>query len=224
LKRANLSDADLSGAKLIGADLSGCNLAGATLPPWSSGLMESVKLAGATGWVPADRDMRQAKLKGADLSDADLKRANLIDADLSGAKLIGSDLSDCNLADSTLPLWISGLMESVKLAGATGWVPADRSMRQAKLKGTVLLGADLKGVNLSYAYLSNCNLSGANLRSADLTAAELSGARLCIAMLAGARGGRAATVQAHACYVGQPMVVALTAARALHLRSVAVVN
>jgi hypothetical protein len=30
--------------------------------------MEGVKLAGATGWVPADRNMRQAKLKGADLS------------------------------------------------------------------------------------------------------------------------------------------------------------
>jgi hypothetical protein len=52
-------------------------------------------------------------------------------------------------------------------------------------------------------------------------------------MLAGARGGRAATVQvqpadgealSNALKVGKPVVVALTAARALRLRSVAVVN
>jgi uncharacterized protein YjbI with pentapeptide repeats len=256
LKRANLSDADLSGAKLIGADLSGCNLAGATLPPWSSGLMEGVKLAGATGWVPADRDMRKAKLKGvvlesadlqavslrnADLSGADLKRANRSDADLSGAKLIGVDLSGCKLAGATLPPWSSGLLEGVKVAGATGWVPADRNMRQVKLKGVDLRNADL----------SNCNLSGADLHSADLTAAELSGADLCGAMLAGARGGRAARVVVYSrpvnrffsfgaatvqvqlgggnslmqvLKVGSPVVVALTAARALRLRSVAVVN
>jgi len=106
-------------------------------------------------------------------------------------------------------------------------------MRQAKLKGADLSGADLKSVNLSNADLSGADLSGANLRSADLTAAELSGARLCGAMLAGARGGRAATVQVtpangkqlhDALKVGTPVVVALTAARALRLRSVAVVN
>jgi hypothetical protein len=124
-------------------------------------------------------------------------------------------------------------MEGVKLAGATGWVPADRDMRRAKLKGAQLEGADLKGVSLSNADLSNCNLSGADLRSADLTAAELSGACLCGAVLAGARGGRAAMVQVwpgdgkalqDALKVGTPVVVALTAARALRLRSVDVVN
>ncbi len=115
-------------------------------------------------------------------------------------------------------------MEGVKLAGATGCVPADRNMRRAKLKGADMSDADL----------SDCDLSGADLRSADLTAAELSGARLCGALLAGARGGRAATVKVHsgshfgekggALKVGRPVVVALTVARALRLRSVAVVN
>jgi len=237
LKGADLEGADFKSVNLSNADLSGCNLTGATLPPWSSGLMEGVKLAGATGWVPADRNLCQAKLKGADLSGADLKGANLSKADLSGARLTGANLSGCNLSGATLP-WSSGLMEGVKLAGATGWVPADRDMRQAKLKGAELKGADLKSVNLSNAdlqaaSLSNADLSGANLRSADLTAAELSGARLCGAMLAGARGGRAATVQVtpangqplyNALKVGTPVVVALTAARALRLRSVAVAN
>jgi uncharacterized protein YjbI with pentapeptide repeats len=67
LKRANLIITDLSDC-----DLSGCNLSDATLPPWSSGLMEGVKLAGVTGWVPSDGNMRQATLKGAVLSDAEL--------------------------------------------------------------------------------------------------------------------------------------------------------
>jgi uncharacterized protein YjbI with pentapeptide repeats len=188
LKRANLSDADLSdadlsGAKLIGADLSGCNLAGATLPPWSSGLLEGVKLAGATGWVPADRDLREAKLKGVHLSNADLKGVNLSDADLSdadlsGAKLIGADLSGCNLAGATLPPWSSGLMEGVKLAGATGWVPADRDMREAKLKGAVMSGADLSGAVLQDCNLKYANLSGAKLIGADLSGCNLAGATL----------------------------------------------
>ena len=119
-------------------------------------------------------------------------------------------------------------MEGVKLAGATGWgVPADRDMRQEKLKGADLSGADLKHANLSEADLKDANLIKADLRSADLTAAQLSGARLCGAMLEGARGGRAHTVQvqgANALKVGTPMVVALTGVRALRLRSVAVVN
>ena len=118
-------------------------------------------------------------------------------------------------------------MESVKLAGATGCLPADRNMSQAKLKGADLSGTKLKHANLSEADLKDANLSKADLSEADLTAAELSGARLCGAMLAGARGGRAATVQVtptNALKVGTPVVVALTAARALRLRSVAVAN
>jgi chemotaxis protein histidine kinase CheA len=88
-----------------------------------------------------------------------------------------------------------GLMKGVKLAGATGWVPADMNMSHAKLGGSDLAVADLKHGNLSEADLKDANLRKADLRSADLTAAELSGARLCGAMLEGARGGRAATVQ-----------------------------
>jgi uncharacterized protein YjbI with pentapeptide repeats len=175
---ADLREADLQRAKLLqcdmrGADLRAANLAGATLPPWSSGLMEGVKLAGAMGWVPADRDLRQAKLKGGDLSGADLQRANLNDADLSDA-----DLSCCNLTSATLPPWSSGLMEGVKLAGATGWVPADRNMSQAKLKGADLSGADLQRANLSDADLSDANLSGAKLIGADLSGCNLAGATL----------------------------------------------
>jgi uncharacterized protein YjbI with pentapeptide repeats len=82
----------------MSANLSGSNLSGATLPPWSSGLMEGVKLAGVTGWVPKDRNLSQAKLEGSDLSGTDMSRANL-----SGAALTGANLSGCNLSGATLP-------------------------------------------------------------------------------------------------------------------------
>jgi uncharacterized protein YjbI with pentapeptide repeats len=221
----DLSNLGFAKCSLRRADLSGCTLTECTF--------DGADMVGAK--------LQRAVMTDADLSDANLQGANLSDADLSRARLTGANLSGCNLTGATLP-WSSGLMESVKLAGATGCLPADRNMSQAKLKGADLSGtklkhanlseADLKDANLSKADLSeadmsNADLSGANLRSADLTAAELSGARLCGAMLEGARGGRAATVQvrgANALEVFTPVVVALTAVRALRLRSVAVVN
>jgi uncharacterized protein YjbI with pentapeptide repeats len=152
-----------------------------------------VKLAGATGWVPADRDLREAKLKGADLqgadlqavslsnadlSVADLKRSNMSISDLSGAKLIGADLSGCNLAGATLPRWSSGLMEGVKLAGETGWVPEDRDLRKAKLKGADLEGADLEGVSLSDTDLRLASQYWGDLFWNSPAARESSGSRL----------------------------------------------
>jgi uncharacterized protein YjbI with pentapeptide repeats len=146
---ANLGGAKLTGSKLPGADLSSCNLAGAdvqgvdlstcnlrganlrtnlsraTLPPWNSGLMEGVTLAGATGWKPAvgcKDSMKQAKLKGANLQDADLKRVDLSNADLSGANLAGADLSGCILQRGNLG--------------------------NADLSGATLTGANLSGCNL----------------------------------------------------------------------------
>jgi hypothetical protein len=138
LRRADLSDCTLSGCSFEGAelreadlqrvwflqcdlwgtDLRAANLRGATLPPWSSGLMEGVKLAGATGWVPADRDLRQAKFKDTELEGAYLEVVNLSNADLKGV----------NLAGATLP-WSSGLKKGREArrgdgVGAGGQGPA----------------------------------------------------------------------------------------------------
>ena len=178
--------------------------------------------------------LTEAVLDKIQAAQADFSKAELSGANLTGANLTGTNLSGCNLSGATLPPWSSRLMEGVKLAGATGWVPADRNMSQAKLGGADMSKADLSKADLSCADLSGADLSeadlsGADLRSADLTAAELSGARLCGAMLKGARGGCAATVQVQPgrldfLKVGSPVVVALTAASALRLRCVAVVN
>ena len=45
----------------------------AKLPAWNSGLLEGVRLTGATGWMPANKDLSNAKLQGADLSGCDLR-------------------------------------------------------------------------------------------------------------------------------------------------------
>jgi hypothetical protein len=141
---------------------------------------------------------------------------------LINATLTNVNLRDAKLEGARLPFY-SGLMEGVQLVGATGWVPAEKDLCNAKLKGANLSGCDLEGVNLTNANLEGANLSGANLSNADLSDTNLQGTVLCGANLQGARGGRAATVdvaQASSLKVGTPVVFALTQARGLCLESV----
>jgi uncharacterized protein YjbI with pentapeptide repeats len=63
-------------------NLTNAKLHNAHLPVRSSGLLEGVRLAGAEGWMPVDKDLKNAKLKGADLSvcnpsDFDLTSAHV---------------------------------------------------------------------------------------------------------------------------------------------------
>jgi uncharacterized protein YjbI with pentapeptide repeats len=124
--------------------------------------------------LDALKDLSNARLRCTDMSGHDLRNVNL-----SGADLRGCDLRLANLTGARLPKWDSGLFEGVQLAGAMGWLPADRDLTNAKLKS-----ADLSG----------CDLSGFNLSHADLELTILRGASLCGANLQGARGGRAVTV------------------------------
>ena len=105
-------------------------------------------------------DLRNAVLRGADLSDANLRNAvlrgaDLIDADLRGADLRGADLSDADL-------------RGADLRGAV--------LRGADLRNAVLRGADLSDANLHGADLRNAVLRGAGLSDADLRGADLRGA------------------------------------------------
>ncbi len=179
LSVADFRDADLSGADLSGAILVNAKLQGARLP-WR--LMEGVNLAGAEGWVPTDKDMSNAKLKGADLSECDLSGVNLSGSDLSDTLLSKANLKSTNLINSKmqgarLPAWIRGLMEGVKLAGSEGWVPANKDLSNAKLKGADLSKCDLSGACLRGADLRETKLEGTNLRGADLSAAIFHAAR-----------------------------------------------
>jgi uncharacterized protein YjbI with pentapeptide repeats len=188
--------------------------------------------------MPANKDLSNAKLQGADLSSCDLSGVDLSSADLRGANLSNANMKSANLTNAQLqgarlPAWNSGLLEGVKLAGAEGWVPADKDLSNAKLKGADLSKAKLQGAVLKGADLSKCDLSGADLTGADLREATLEGtnlrdATLCAALLHAAKGARPATTlpvtNASHLKVGQPVVFALTAPRALTLQRVTLCN
>jgi hypothetical protein len=93
MSRQNLSNVDFTDADLRNCDLRHCDLSGAKLPSWDSGLLEGVRLSGAKGWIPANKDMRYARLQGADLSGGH---------DLSYVDLTNADLRDCNLKQANL--------------------------------------------------------------------------------------------------------------------------
>ncbi|MEH1941809.1 MAG: pentapeptide repeat-containing protein [Nostoc sp.] len=116
--------------------------------------------------------LRNADLRGIDLSDvcledADLRNVDLSDADLRDAYLGGTDLSDANLRNADLS---DANLGSANLNGA--------NLNSANLNGANLNSANLNGANLNGANLSDANLNGANLNGANLSDANLSDANL----------------------------------------------
>jgi len=111
--------------------------------------------------VGAEKDLRDANLRGvylrladvrdADVRDAYLRDANLHRADLRGADLQGADLRDANLHRADL---------------------RDADLRDADLRDADLQDADLRGADLRGADLQEAYLRDANLRNADLPAYE----------------------------------------------------
>ncbi|MFI6513590.1 pentapeptide repeat-containing protein [Streptosporangium sp. NPDC050855] len=142
-------------------------------------------------------DLREVRIKGANLRRAslirtDLRKANLRDAGLNGADLRNADLNSSNLSYADLSYadldgaYLSGAdLSGADLSGASLRGVDLRGLRLngTDLGGTDLRGADLRGmdlrrVDLSVADLRNANLSGANLISTDLHDTDLSGADL----------------------------------------------
>jgi uncharacterized protein YjbI with pentapeptide repeats len=168
LSNCNLSSACLLRADLRKANLSNAMLKDAILPAWNSGLLEGVQLTGATGWVPANKDLSNAKLQDADLESCDLSGVNLSSADLRGANLLnvnlkGANLMKAKLQGARLPDWSSGLLDGVKLAGAEGWEPADKDLSYINLEGSDMSGCDLLGFDLRYTNLKNVKLHNTHL-------------------------------------------------------------
>ncbi|MEU9084421.1 TIR domain-containing protein [Streptomyces sp. NPDC048357] len=87
--------------------------------------------------VPANADLRGARLAGEDLSHRDFSGVDLSDADLTDARLVGANLSGARLRGTRL----------------TG----------ARLDRADLSRADLTGANLSRARLTRADLRGASL-------------------------------------------------------------
>ena len=99
-------------------------------------------------------------------------RPRLVDSYLSGAQLADYDLSFTYLDRATL---IGANLRNADLRGA---VLLDANLEGANLSGADLRNADLRGINLSRAVLTNANLSGANLRNADLKLGTIIRAKL----------------------------------------------
>ena len=106
--------------------------------------------------------LREADLRGANLTGAYLWEADLREANLRGANLTEADLSRANLTEADL-------------TGAYLW---EANLREANLRGANLWEADLTEADLSRADLTRADLTGANLTGSNLTRADLSRADL----------------------------------------------
>ncbi len=104
--------------------------------------------------MPADKDLSNAKLKGADASVCHVWAFHLRGPDFSGPDFSESNLQRVNLTkakmqDARLPAWSSGRLTGVKLAEAEVCVPSDKDLSQCDLPGADLSRADgVEGINL----------------------------------------------------------------------------
>ncbi|HZO75776.1 MAG TPA: toll/interleukin-1 receptor domain-containing protein [Ktedonobacteraceae bacterium] len=150
-------------------------------------------------------DLREADLRGADLSEtnlsrvdfegADLSETNLTSSDLRGAVLRHANLGNATLQDARLN---ETILDGILLRGANLWgadfsgqhwvnlngadlsktILMEANLSRANLGGTNLREANLAYSNLNSAYLSRANLQGANLQGANLSGADLTEADL----------------------------------------------
>ena len=90
-------------------------------------------------------DLREVKLRDAELRKVDLHGANLSQAELAAGHFTGADLSGANLSNANL--------------------------RDAELTAADLREADLSGANLRHASLIDAQLREADVRGADLSEA-----------------------------------------------------
>jgi uncharacterized protein YjbI with pentapeptide repeats len=106
--------------------------------------------------------LRNAQLIGAHLEEADLKGAHLEEADLKGAHLEGADLQGAHL-------------EGARLVGAH---LNHNTLFVAPLEESDFIGTHLEIAGLWELYLEKAYFSGANLERANLERANLKGANL----------------------------------------------
>lgn len=107
-------------------------------------------------------DLKQADLRGVDLSFANLRGADLRKADLSHSILIGADLQGAKLDRATL--------NGARLQGAN---LSETSITWGLLMAADLSGANLQGASLDAANLTQSTLQGANLSGTYLNSADL---------------------------------------------------
>jgi uncharacterized protein YjbI with pentapeptide repeats len=130
-------------------------------------------------------DLREADLRGKNLSRADLSDAILSNASLIGADLTTSNLSNANLSGADLS-WVFLIGADISYAKLGEIILNNANLSNANLIGADLRMAKFVGANLSEADLSRCDLSRSNLSNADLKGCNLSQANLSKADLSNA--------------------------------------
>lgn len=127
-----------------------------------------------------DRDLRCARLAGADLRRVDFARSDLSGADLTGARLDGATFNRTPL--------VSAVFDGAQLQDSSFVTnpPADKKFPPTLLTGASLVKAQLQRANLEGVNLERADLYGAQLQEANLKEAKLSGAYLINATLDGA--------------------------------------
>lgn len=122
-------------------------------------------------------DLRNAQIRGVDLSNANLQRADLRNCDLCGSSLHGTDLYRANLDGAKIVhsnLYEVNLQEaSLKGANLAGSILNKGLLYGANLRDANLCGASFRAANLMGANLYKANLMGANLKAANLAGAKL---------------------------------------------------
>jgi hypothetical protein len=117
-------------------------------------------------------NLRDAHLRGADLSGADLSRAHLSGADLSYAKLVGADLSDAYLCNANL---FGARISKARLSNVQA---GEANFQKADLEHADLINANLDYANLAGTWFFCANLSGLSLIGTVLFYTDLMWARL----------------------------------------------
>ncbi len=167
LSDANLTGANLTAAKLVGANLSGADLSGATL---NGTAFRDAIVSGTTFDQASLQGVSSGGLEGVPAATASGTRvvrgyfagpgAGLAQADLSGIDLNGLDLTNAYLGGVH-----SGAMTGTALGLPTGWIDVNGYLvgPHADLSGADLTGADLSSVSLSGVNLADATVQGANL-------------------------------------------------------------
>ncbi len=149
-----------------GTDLIGCVF---NSVDWSEKDLANANLTGA---IITNSNLRKANFTGANLSNANLKQTDMTDAILNNANLSGADITETKFTRAE--------MDSVNLTDARIRATTNaKKNNAAKFRGAILTnvafneGIDLSGVGFIDADLSNSSLINAILEDADLRTATL---------------------------------------------------
>lgn len=163
---SDLTRANLSGSNLKGADLTDADLTGANLIKVRSGSIVGDPSSLPSNWIVEQgylvgpvANLKNASLRGADLSASMLHKADFTGADLTDVDFTGSELRGARFDNSNL----------------TRTIFADSDLQWAQFVSSTLTGTDLSGANMTAVKLRGSTFTNVNLAGADFTRIRIVG-------------------------------------------------